>query len=60
MRPILIRGGRIIDPSRSTDEVADLFLADGKVQASGRDLGHPDDALVLEAFRRLYFPPDGR
>ena len=38
MRPILIRGGRIIDPSRGADEVADLFLADGKVQASGRDL----------------------
>ena len=28
MRPILIRGGRILDPSRGTDEVADLYLAD--------------------------------
>ena len=41
VRPILIRGGRVIDPSRGTDEVTDLFLADGKVQASGRDLGRP-------------------
>ncbi|HEY7505480.1 MAG TPA: dihydroorotase [Gemmatimonadales bacterium] len=56
MRPILIRGGRIIDPSRGADEVADLFLADGKVQASGRDLGHPDDAQVLNAGGRVVAP----
>jgi dihydroorotase len=56
VRPILIRGGRILDPSRGTDEVADLYLADGKVQASGRDLGRPDDALVLEAAGRVVCP----
>jgi dihydroorotase len=56
VRPILIRGGRIIDPSRTTDEVADLFLADGKVQAAGRDLGHPDDALVLDAGGKVVAP----
>jgi dihydroorotase len=56
VRPILIRGGRIIDPSRGADEVADLFLADGKVQASGRDLGHPDDAQVLNAGGRVVAP----
>jgi dihydroorotase len=56
VRPILIRGGRIIDPSRGTDEVADLFLADGKVQAAGRDLGHPDDAQVLEAGGKVVVP----
>ena len=56
MRPILIRGGRILDPSRGTDEVADLYLADGKVQASGRDLGRPDDALVLEAAGKVVCP----
>jgi dihydroorotase len=56
VRPILIRGGRIIDPSRGADEVADLFLADGKVQASGRDLGRPDDAQVLNAGGRVVAP----
>ena len=56
MRPILIRGGRIIDPSRGTDEITDLFLADGKVQASGRDLGHPDDAQVLDATGKIVAP----
>jgi dihydroorotase len=56
MRPILIRGGRILDPSRATDEVADLYLADGRVQASGRDLGHPDDALVIDAAGKVVSP----
>jgi dihydroorotase len=56
VRPILIRGGRVIDPSRGADEVADLFLAGGKVQASGRDLGHPDDALVLDASGKVVAP----
>src|SRR5690242_14785433 len=56
MRPILIRGGRILDPSRGTDEVADLYLADGKIQATGRDLGRPDDALVLDAAGKVVSP----
>jgi dihydroorotase len=56
LRPILIRGGRVIDPSRNTDEVTDLFVADGKVQALGRDLGRPDDALVVEAAGKVVAP----
>jgi dihydroorotase len=56
VRPILIRGGRVIDPSRGTDEVADLFIADGKVQASGRDLGRPDEAQLVEAAGKIVAP----
>jgi dihydroorotase len=56
MRPIMIRGGRVIDPSRNTDEVTDLFIAEGKVQALGRDLGRPDDALVVEAAGKVVAP----
>ena len=56
MRPILIRGGRVVDPSRNTDEVTDLLVADGKVQALGRDLGRPDGALVVEAAGKVVAP----
>ena len=56
MRPILIRGGRVVDPSRDLDEVGDVYLADGKVQAIGRDLGRPDDALVLDAAGKVVAP----
>jgi dihydroorotase len=56
VRPILISGGRVIDPSRDADSVADVYLADGKIQAVGRDLGRPDEALVLEAAGKIVAP----
>jgi dihydroorotase len=56
MRPILIRGGRVIDPSRATDETTDVLLQDGKVEALGRNLGSPDGAEVIEAAGRVVAP----
>src|SRR5688572_28847383 len=56
MRPVLIRGGRVIDPSRNTDEVADVYLENGKVRAVGRDIGSPDDALILDAEGKIVSP----
>ena len=47
-RPLLLRGGRVIDPSQNFDDVADVLLADGRVQGVGRGLGEPDDALVRD------------
>ena len=48
-RPILIRGGRVIDPSRGADGPADVLLAEGRVEAVGTGLGVPDGARVVEA-----------
>ncbi len=56
MKPILIRGGRVIDPSRGTDGIADVYLQDGKVSAVGRDIGTPDGALVLDAGGKIVTP----
>src|SRR5690242_17633100 len=56
MRPILIRGGRVLDPSRGTDQTADLLLQDGKVEALGQNLGRPDGAEVLDAAGRIVAP----
>jgi dihydroorotase len=56
MRPILIRGGRVIDPSRNTDEVSDLLLQEGKVEAVGRDLGTPDEAELVDAAGKVVAP----
>jgi dihydroorotase len=39
MPPILLRNGRVIDPARNLDTVADLWLADGKVAGSGPQPG---------------------
>jgi dihydroorotase len=56
VRPILITGGRVIDPSREMDEVTDVYLAEGKVQALGRDLGRPDGAITLDAAGKVVAP----
>jgi dihydroorotase len=56
MKPILIRGGRVIDPSRGTDGVTDVYLEGGKVAAIGRDIGSPDGALVLDASGKIVTP----
>jgi dihydroorotase len=48
-RPLLIRGGHVIDPSTGLNEPADVLLREGRVEAVGRDIGLPDDAEVLDA-----------
>jgi dihydroorotase len=49
LNAILIRGGRVIDPSRALDETADVMLQDGRVAGIGRNLGAPDGAQVIDA-----------
>ena len=49
MKPILIRGARVVDPSAGRDEVADILLEGGVVRGVGRGLGAPDGAAVLDA-----------
>ena len=31
-QPLLLRGGRVIDPSSGLDEVADVLVRDGRVE----------------------------
>ncbi len=55
-RPILLRGGRVIDPSRNTDETRDVLLVDGKVEACGSNVGQPDGAAVLDCADMIVSP----
>ncbi len=55
-RAILLRGGRVIDPSRGTDAVADVYLTGGRVEAVGRNIGTPDDATVIDCTGRVVAP----
>ena len=48
-RPLLLKGGRVIDPSRDVDQISDLLVQDGKVAGLGRGLGAPDGAEVRAA-----------
>ncbi len=45
---ILLRGGRIIDPSQSLDGTHDVLLSDGQVAGLGPDLGASDDTRVID------------
>ena len=56
MIPLLIKGGRVIDPSRKTDAIADLLVVDGKVAAVGSNIGTPDGAQVHDAKGKVVAP----
>lgn len=49
MKPVVIRGGRVIDPSRGFDEPADVVIVDGSIAGVGRGQGTPDGADVIDA-----------
>src|SRR5690606_19855648 len=55
-RPVVIRGGRVIDPSRGGDAVADVMLEEGRVGAVGRNIGSPDGALEFDATGKVVAP----
>ncbi|MBW2241585.1 MAG: dihydroorotase [Deltaproteobacteria bacterium] len=48
MGRVWIRGGRVIDPASGRDEIADVLLEDGRVEAIGLDLS-ASDAETLDA-----------
>jgi len=45
-RPLLLRGGRILDPASGTDQVGDVLLADGRIKAVGPGLEAPDAEVI--------------
>lgn len=49
MKPVVVQGGRVIDPASGTDTVTDVVIQDGKVAGLGRNQGTPDGATVLDA-----------
>ena len=58
-RAILLRGGRLIDPSQGLDELGDLLVVDGMVEAVGRvgDVRRDGDALeTIECAGRVVSP----
>ena len=36
MTALLLRGGRLVDPSQNLDEVGDVLIVDGRIEATGR------------------------
>ena len=56
-RPLVIRGGRVLDPASGEAPAQDILVADGAIVAIGPPgLAAPDDAAVLDAGDRLLLP----
>jgi dihydroorotase len=53
---VLLKGGRVVDPSQGLNEVKDVLLVDGVVHGIGRGLSAPDGARVVECKGLLVTP----
>lgn len=53
---ILIQGGRVIDPSRGGDGVADVLVSGGRIEAVGRNIPAEDGVRVINAEGRVVAP----
>ena len=56
MKPVLLKGARLIDPSSNRDEVGDILLADGRIESIGGNIAGPDDADVIDCKGMLVSP----
>lgn len=56
MKPMLLRGGRVIDPSRGTDGVADLLIAGGRIDGIGSGITPPPDTEVVDVAGQVVAP----
>jgi dihydroorotase len=54
-RPLLIAGGRVIDPSSGGDAVVDVLIRDGHIESIGTGLAD-DDAMVFNAAGAIVAP----
>ncbi|HEY0929524.1 MAG TPA: dihydroorotase [Gemmatimonas sp.] len=47
-RDLLLRGGRIVDPSQGLDVVGDVLVRNGVIEHAGSAIGTPDGAEVVD------------
>ena len=55
-RPLILRGGRILDPSSKTDTVGDVIIADGKIAGVQSRQASADDAEVIDCDGMIVSP----
>lgn len=53
---LILRGGRVIDPSQRVDALLDVAFSEGRVAALGPDLAPVDDAKVVDATGLIVTP----
>jgi dihydroorotase len=53
---LLIKGGRVIDPSQGIDDTMDVVVENGLVKEIGKDLSAPGDAETIDATGKYVVP----
>ncbi len=55
-RDLLIHGARVIDPAANRDEIADVLVRAGRIEAVDSNLGAPDGAETIDAGGQVVAP----
>ena len=53
---LLLKGGRVLDPSQDLDGPRDILLADGMVAALGEQIDAPEDTRIIDCAGLLVTP----
>ena len=53
---LILKGGRVVDPSQDLDRIADVAFADGKVATIGRDIAPDNGTDVHDVSGRIVSP----
>lgn len=46
--PVVLAGGRVIDPANGVDGIGDVAIDAGRIAAVGRGIGYPDGARIFD------------
>lgn len=52
---MIIKNGRVIEPTKDIDEILDIYIKDGKIVEMGSDLNYKDD-LIIDATGKIVVP----
>ncbi len=53
---VLLKGGRLLDPSSNLDTTGDLLVRDGRIESVGGSIGSPDGAQVIDCAGQVVAP----
>lgn len=56
MKKLLIKGGRLIDPSQGIDDIRDLLIEDGAVKGLAEHIDPPEQAEIIDATGMVVSP----
>src|SRR5687768_11999550 len=56
LKPLLLKGGKLVDPSQRLDKIGDLLVLDGVVEEVGGSIAGPDGSDVVDC-RELIVSP---